>query len=104
MSSKKYLLSEYEIDTIRILAHDDGRHRRPLGSCIDKLLDGREYREPAQVTNSCPCGARLTCRDFGGKEDTIGELYDFACSECGFCSDVTEPNFCPNCGAKVVDE
>lgn len=44
-----------------------------------------------------------TCHDFGGEEGTNGEGYDFACSSCGFCSDVCEPNYCPNCGAKVVD-
>lgn len=43
-----------------------------------------------------------TCRDFGGEEGTNGEGYDFACSACGWCGDITEPNFCPNCGAMVV--
>lgn len=45
-----------------------------------------------------------TCHDFGGKEGTNGEGYDFACSICGWCGDVTEPNYCPNCGARVVSE
>lgn len=43
-----------------------------------------------------------TCHDFGGEEGTNGEGYDFACSACGWCGDVTEPNYCPNCGARVV--
>lgn len=43
-----------------------------------------------------------TCEDFGGQEGTSGEGYDFACSACGWCGDVTEPNYCPYCGARVV--
>lgn len=45
-----------------------------------------------------------TCRDFGGEEGTNGEGYDFACSACGFCCDLPEPNYCPECGAKVVND
>lgn len=43
-----------------------------------------------------------TCHDFGGEEGTNGEGYDFACSACGWCGDVTKPNYCPHCGARVV--
>lgn len=43
-----------------------------------------------------------TCHDFGGEEGTNGESYDFACSACGWCEDVTKPNYCPSCGARVV--
>lgn len=43
-----------------------------------------------------------TCHDFGGEEGTNGENYDFACSACGWCGDMTKPNYCPNCGARVV--
>lgn len=42
-----------------------------------------------------------TCHDFGGEEGTNGEGCDFACSTCGYCCDVCEPRFCPNCGARV---
>lgn len=45
-----------------------------------------------------------TCHDFGGEEGTNGEGYDFACSICGWCGNVTEPNYCPDCGARVVSE
>lgn len=45
-----------------------------------------------------------TCHNFGGEAGTNGEGYDFACSACGWCGDVTEPNYCLNCGAKVVNE
>lgn len=44
-----------------------------------------------------------TCRDFGGMEGTNGEHYDFACTACGYCYDICEPNYCPNCGARVID-
>lgn len=43
-----------------------------------------------------------TCHDFGSEEGTNGESYDFACSTCGWCGDVTKPNYCPHCGARVV--
>lgn len=43
------------------------------------------------------------CEDFGGQEGTNGEGYDFACSACGWCGDVCEPSYCPNCGARVVN-
>lgn len=45
-----------------------------------------------------------TCRNFGLEEGTNGEMYDFACSACGFCCDVTEPNYCPYCGVDLTFE
>lgn len=47
--------------------------------------------------------AERTCRDLGGEEGTNGEGYDFACSLCGYCCDLPQPNFCPSCGARVED-
>ena len=47
---------------------------------------------------------RGTCHDFGGQEGTNGEGYDFACDACGFCCDICQPNYCPNCGARMEDE
>lgn len=44
------------------------------------------------------------CHNFGGEDGTNGENYDFACSACGFCGDIAEPKYCPNCGARVVDD
>ena len=46
---------------------------------------------------------RPTCRNIGGVGGTNGEYYDFLCSVCGFASGVTDPKYCPNCGAKVVE-
>lgn len=43
-----------------------------------------------------------TCQDFGGEEGTNGEGYDFACSACGYVCDLPQPNYCPNCGARLV--
>ena len=43
-----------------------------------------------------------TCSDFGGEEGTNGEYYDFACSSCGQCFNFVAPDYCPNCGARVV--
>lgn len=45
---------------------------------------------------------RPTCHDAGGEEGTNGEGYDFFCMACGYATDVCEPNYCPNCSAKVV--
>ena len=47
---------------------------------------------------------KRTCHNLGGEEGTNYELYDFGCSLCGYCADITEPNYCPYCGAKVVEE
>ena len=44
------------------------------------------------------------CHDFGGEEGTNGEGYDFACDACGYVCDLPQPNYCPNCGARVVSE
>ena len=46
---------------------------------------------------------RPTCRNSGGVEGTNGEGWDFFCSACGHQADVADPNFCPCCGAEVVD-
>lgn len=45
-----------------------------------------------------------TCQDFGGEDGTNGEFYDFACSACGYCCDLPDPSYCPNCGARVIEE
>lgn len=42
-----------------------------------------------------------TCQNIGDREGTNGEYYDFKCSACGFECDATDPNFCPECGARV---
>ena len=44
-----------------------------------------------------------TCRDLGGEYGTNYEAYDFGCSECGFGCDIPQSNYCPHCGAKVVE-
>lgn len=74
----------YNADGIKVGAWCDRTGRALLGS----LLYVRERK----------------CFDFGGEEGTIGEGYDFACSECGFCCDVPDAEYCPYCGAKVMAE
>ena len=32
------------------------------------------------------------------------DLVLMKCSACGWCGDVTDPNYCPNCGARVVSD
>lgn len=46
---------------------------------------------------------RPTCENVGGEDGTNGEYYDFFCSACGFAAGVTDPKYCPNCGAEVVE-
>lgn len=65
---------------------------------------GWELREAAlEVFGMIRFDMVKTCRDFGGEEGTNGEGYDFACSRCGHCCDLPQPNFCPSCGATVED-
>ena len=45
-----------------------------------------------------------TCHNFGGEDGTNGENYEFACSACGWCGDITEPKYCPNCGSRVISD
>lgn len=74
-----------EIDHI-IGTQDTGRTFEPF---FDRLADLIDYP---------------TCHDFGGEEGTNGEGYDFACSACGYCCDLPNPDHCPHCGARVVSE
>lgn len=61
-------------------------------------------RKKAGVIDIAGLELRRTCHNFGGEEGTNGEHFDFACSVCGYMCDLPEPNYCPSCGAKVVDE
>lgn len=66
----------------------------------------RRYIREGQIP-ATRIGRRLLIRTdkflAGGEEGTNGEHYDFSCSRCGFCSDIAEPNYCPNCGAEVIE-
>lgn len=59
---------------------------------------GREKAKAAWNTRYEP-----TCHNFGGEEGTNGEGYEFACSACGYRSDIYDPDYCPGCGSKVVE-
>lgn len=60
------------------------------------------FREPEDVYELLADLIDPTCHDFGSEEGTNGESYDFACSACGWRGDMTNANYCPNCGARVV--
>lgn len=62
------------------------------------------FREPEDVYELLTNLIDPTCHDFGGEEGTNGEGYDFACSACGYCCDLPNPDYCPHCGARVVSD
>ena len=68
---------------------------------IDDII-GAQYKSYGFFFNRLANLIDPTCHDFGGEEGTNGESYDFACSACGWCGDITEPKYCPNCGTRVV--
>lgn len=68
---------------------------------IDDII-GAQYKSYGFFFSRLASLIDPTCHDFGGEEGTNGEDYDFACSTCGWCGDVCKPNYCPNCGARVV--
>lgn len=70
------------------------RHGQRLGEWCYEL--GRGTVEGLDVVQA------RECRDFGGEEGTNGEGYEFACSVCGWRGNITDPRFCPYCGARVV--
>lgn len=79
----------------------------PICAVIDVLgvegyLDWRGVCE--LLANLIEPEPERTCHNIGGEEGTNYELYDFGCSSCGYGADVTDPNYCPHCGAKVVNE
>lgn len=83
-----------------------------------KMWNTRDYINPDGLPNGMVLDEKIgllswlgenyelqkTCRNLGGEEGTNFEHYDFGCSACGLASDICEPNFCPNCGARVVEE
>lgn len=77
-----------------------------LGLECDERFGGAIYTSESvrRLADLIEPESERTCHDFGGEEGTNGECYDFACSACGFMCDLPEPDFCPNCGAKVVAE
>lgn len=66
-------------------------------------MSGYPENTPERAAENWNTRAERTCRNFGKEEGTNGEMYDFSCSACGFCSCQTDANYCPNCGAKVVE-
>ena len=65
---------------------------------------GGSYKTlPLELADLIEPEPERTCRDLGGEYGTNCEAYDFGCSECGFGCDIPQPNYCPHCGAKVVE-
>ena len=77
-----------------------------LGEVLNSILTGgapRPTTEMAILARLANLIDRPTCRNIGGEDGTNGEYYDFFCSACGFAASVTDPKYCPNCGAEVVE-
>lgn len=70
----------------------------PIGPATSTYVDG--YATEAEAIAAWNSRAERTCRNTQND-------FDFMCSECGKCVDngrVMRFNYCPNCGARVVDE
>ncbi len=88
-------------DTLRFRASEGTANplvtlKSALGFCQDKTYRDVFYALADLID-------RPTCHNFGREDGTNGEDYDFACSRCGHCSNITDPKYCPNCGAEVVE-
>lgn len=76
------------------------------GECCDCGALTRAFRTEAGAANFWNTRAERTCRN----TESPGEGF-FTCSACGGSAVIEwttsgwgKPNYCPNCGAKVVDE
>lgn len=90
-------------------------NRDTLEQAVYKLMKavrGDVPFSPIRCSVRNPCGLagmladlidRPTCRNIGGEDGTNGEHHGFFCSDCGFAASVTDPRYCPNCGAEVVE-
>lgn len=78
MSDNKYLLTTDECNVIKYL-HTVG--------AVRSFMKEHEYHErTCQMTRLMSVGRT-----------------DFVCDQCDHCTCYTKPNFCPTCGAKVVE-
>lgn len=91
--------------TMRVISSEGVKHLT-LGEVLNSILTGGAPRPTTEMAILARLADLIdpTCRDFGGEEGTNGEGYDFACSACGYVCDLAEPEFCPNCGARVVSD
>lgn len=93
-----------DCDCEQCSAEIDGKkpcERYGVGDCLSAQTIDLLRRQRKVLSHG---GDGHTCRNSGGEEGTNGEGYDFACSACGFLCDQPDSNYCPNCGAKVVEE
>ena len=56
------------------------------------------FAQPTDLTDGCALLQERTCRNTGNWTN------HWECSECGKIYEWTTPNYCPNCGARVVQE
>lgn len=100
---------EYERDPYSGLryavAHDDPNGACPIATYDEPLPWLYDSRDGvAHVWNR---RAERTCRMEYNEEWSGDELYPTECYSCSECHHMTSdgmPSYCPNCGAKVVDE
>jgi len=90
-------------ERLRVYATDfDFGDSNPIWYVEKAVFNDIRIREQGRVFSSLADLIDPTCHDFGGEDGTNGESYDFACSACGWCGNVTKPKYCPHCGARVV--
>ena len=70
-----------------------------------------ERADVAQVTHCCPCGAQRTCQIEPIKSGSRYMVSKYTCCGYELVDSLTDPHassipegYCPNCGAKVVQE
>ena len=86
-----------------------GRGELYCGHC-DVVLGGNEAKTPEELTEAWNTRHERTCKWLF---EHSGTLYDkWRCSKCGYLhvesridggATELDPNYCPNCGAKVVE-
>lgn len=90
-------------ERLRVYATDfDFGDSNPIWYVEKAVFNDIKIRNSGRVFSRLADLIDPTCHDFGGEDGTNGESYDFACSACGWCGNVTKPNYCPHCGARVV--
>ena len=95
---------EYESDPWSGLSyglHHDGWGDCPL--CTDdesETMGGMLFDTPDDAAKAWNTRYERTCKMT--RIMSVGRT-DFVCDQCDHCTCYTKPNFCPNCGAKVVE-
>lgn len=87
-----------------------GECEKELAHRLADLIEP-ERADVAQVTHCCPCGAQRTCRIEPIKSGSRYLVSKYTCCGYELVDSLTDPHassipegYCPNCGAKVVQE